>query len=128
MGVAYFIQLDAEDQNLASTVDGPNLAEASDILNQVAMSIGLRALDEFLSGSPDNIEEFDLDPNAGPEEEIWFEPAEGIDWFGKMAAHIEANPDAVSDAPAVLADLRNFRNALAKIANLKARWHLRMDF
>jgi len=135
MSTAYFIVLDRKVRGFDPSVNGKALAHESKRLDKVAKELGLRALDDFVSYSPEEFREMmeglgaDEDEVAGmtvPEQQ-WFAPKEGLAWVAKVTANVRANPAAVKDAKAVLADLDQFREVLEQAKAARVRWNLQID-
>lgn len=129
MSVAYFIELDDENLDLATAVDGKLLAHAADDLNALALRIGLEPLDTFLGASDEMLDAFDVDPDTVPDANRWFDAEHGIRWFASMADRLQKFPNAVDDAAALIAELEDFKNVLERVAVAEAgaKWHLAVD-
>src|SRR5262245_39673756 len=99
MGAAYFIVLDRENHGFDTMVNGKDLAREAKRLDKIAKALGLPSLDEYVSYSPEEaramMENLGVEPSeaAGMElpEAKWYDPQEGLDWVGKVSAHIRAH-------------------------------------
>ena len=122
MGVAYYVCLDIGNVSPAS--DGKVLAEASDELNSIATSLGLKQLDDFFGASEEVLAEYDVEEvAAGP----WFDPEEGVEWFRRMIVHLKENPWGTRNSADVVAELADFMGVLITAGKLGAKWHLEVD-
>jgi hypothetical protein len=136
MSTAYFIVLDNSDHGFDTTVNGKFLSKNAKQLEKIAKSLGIRMLDDFISYSPDEaramMEDLGSDPAEIAKMELpeqkWFDPQEGLELVGKLAAHVQENPSAVKNAKGVLADLGEYQEVFEKANAIGARWNLRMDF
>ncbi len=136
MSAALFIVLDRKDPGFDTMVNGRFLSQNSERLGQIAESLRMRALEEYISYSPDEaramMEDFGTDPaeiaaTALPEQQ-WYDPQEGLDLVAKLTDAIRANPKAVKNAKGVLADLQEYKEVLEKAREIGARWNLAVDF
>ena len=136
MSAAYFIVLDNSDPGFDTMVNGKFLSKNAKQLEKIAKSLGIRTLDDFVSCSPDEaramMEDLGSDPaeiaNMELPEQKWFDPQEGLELVGKLAAHVQANPTAVKYSKGVLADLGEYQVVLEKAKAIGARWNLQVDF
>ncbi|MBA3484658.1 MAG: hypothetical protein H0T51_22870 [Pirellulales bacterium] len=98
----------------------------------MTQSSGLRDINEFVSASPDDLmataEELGIELPNEPPPEAWFAPEEGLSWISQLQRHLTANPNAVGDADAVLADLAEYREVLDTAKANDVRWHFAVDF
>jgi hypothetical protein len=136
MSAAYFIVLDNSDPGFDTMVNGKFLSKNAKQLEKIAKSLGIRTLDDFVSCSPDEaramMEDLGSDPaeiaNMELPEQKWFDPQEGLELVGKLAAHVQTNPTAVKNSKGVLADLGEYQVVLEKAKAIGARWNLQVDF
>ena len=136
MSTAYFIVLDNSDHGFDTTVNGKFLSKHAKQLEKIAKTLGIRTLDDFISYSPDEaramMEDLGSDPAEIAKMELpeqkWFDPQEGLELVGKLAAHLKTNPSAMKNTNGVLADLAEYQEVLEKAKAIGARWNLRMDF
>lgn len=128
MSLAYYIVLDDEDPGFDTFVNGKALAH-EDGLNELCAALGLKSFDDYLTMSGDELsdllgEDIELPEGSG---EQWFDADEGLRWIEALAAHIRANPSAVTDAEGCLSDLEEYADVLKKTAAAGAHWHLSID-
>ena len=100
MGVAYFIVLDNSDPGFDPYVCGKAIAREGTRLARVAKSLGLRELDEYVSGDEDAAglaAEFGLDEDIQAPAEQWFDPDEGLQWVASVRDHLQATPRRPSE-------------------------------
>jgi hypothetical protein len=136
MSAAYFIVLDNSDPGFDTMVNGKFLSRNAKQLEKIAQSLAIRTLDDFISYSPDEaramMENLGSDPAEIAKMELpeqkWFDPQEGLELVGKMAAHVQKNPSAVKNPKGVLADLGEYQVVLEKAKAIGARWNLQVDF
>jgi hypothetical protein len=129
MSVAYYIVLDNDDPGFAPFVNGKSLAKESGKLDAICDKLGIKRFEAFIAMSEDDIsdmlgEEVELPEGEG---EQWFEADEGIALVQALISHIEANPKAVKNAAAVLADLAEYAAVLGKAKTANLKWHLNLD-
>ncbi len=77
---------------------------------------------EDMGTDPGDIEGMEL-----PEQK-WHDPREGLEWVGRVSAHVRANPSSVRNPKGVLADLEEYRTVLEQAEAVGARWNLQIDF
>lgn len=132
MSVAYYIVLDVDEPGFDPFVNGKALAHATEELDELCLKSGLPVLESFMGQGMDEFEEMleeDYELPEGEEgDEKWFEPQEGIDWVQSLLAAISQNPSSVTEAEAVLDDLKEYMEVLEKAKGIHARWHLALDF
>jgi hypothetical protein len=136
MSVAFFIVLDRQDPGFDTMVNGKYLARDAERLAGIARSLGMPALEDYVSYAPDEARAMMEDLGAAPEdieaaelpEQRWFDAQEGLDLVAKLADHVRTNPAAVKNAKGVLADLREYKEVLEKAQEIGARWNLGVDF
>ncbi|OYU44540.1 MAG: hypothetical protein CFE44_12380 [Burkholderiales bacterium PBB4] len=132
MSVAYFIELDDEDPGFETFVNGKAVAHAIEDLDALCEREGMAKLDDFMGQSMDDVADMlgeDIEmPDDAESDSLWFEAQAGLDAIDALVGAIQKNPDALSDADAVLEDLAEYRAVLQQAAALGARWHLALDF
>jgi hypothetical protein len=136
MSVAFFIALDKSDPGFDTMVNGKYLAQNAERLAAIARLLGTRALEDYVSYSPDEARAMMEDLGGDPEEieatalpeQQWFDAQEGLDLVAKLTDHVRANPRAVKNAKGVLADLREYKEVFEKAKEIGARWNLGVDF
>ena len=122
MGVAYYVRLDKG--NIAAESNGKLLAEASDELDGIATSLGLKGLDDFFGASEEVLAEYGVENvAAGP----WFDPEEGVEWFRRMIAYLKVNPSGIGNSADVVVELTDFMGVLIMAGKLGAKWRLAVD-
>jgi hypothetical protein len=136
MSAAFFIVLDRKDLGFDTMVNGKFLSQGAKRLEKIAKSLGICPLEEYVSYSPEEaramMEDMGTDPDdvAGMElpEQKWYDPQEGLDWVGRVSAHVRANPSSVRNPKGMLADLEEYRTVLEQAKQVGARWNLQVDF
>jgi hypothetical protein len=126
MSVAYFIVLDLPEPGFDPFVNGKSLAHEAQRINELAETLGLRQLDDYLGGVPEEL--LDELPELAEAETAWFEPAEGITWAEALIESLSANPSPLRDADGVLADLEDCRQVFRQAADVGARWQFQIDY
>ncbi len=136
MGNAYFVSVD-EDPDLSADMDGKALADNADQLEDLAKSLGISSLEDFMAMDSDEDEEESEDFEAedddepaafDPPDQSWFDPAEGLDVVTQLMDGVKENPEDFVDADGLLEDLENLSFILEKALDLGARWHLSIDY
>ena len=132
MGAAYFIALDNLDPGFDPFVNGKAIARHATRLSKLASSLGLKCVDDYVSMNGDDaaaaLAEFDLGEEVQAPAEQWFDADEGLAWIARLRMHLQANPKAVKDAEAVVADLLEYERVLTQAKSVGAKWHLAVDF
>lgn len=132
MSVAYYVVLDVEEPGFDAFVNGKAVAHAAEELEALCQQSGLQTLDSFLGqGMEDFADLLDEDielPDGDDGQAKWFDPAEGIALIESIVSAIQQNPAALSCSAEVLEDLEEYRAVLEKAREIKAKWHLALDF
>jgi hypothetical protein len=68
MGAAYFIVLDQKDPGFDTMVNGKSLSKEAKRLERIAKSLGVRALDDYVSYSPEEARAIMEDLGSDPAE------------------------------------------------------------
>jgi hypothetical protein len=134
--MAFFIVLDRENPGFDTMVNGKFLAKDAEQLEKITDSLGLRALEAYVSYSPEEaramMEDMEVDPDEIEgiklPERVWYDPQEGLDWIAKVGANVRANPSGVKNAEGVLEDLDEYRSVLEQAKGIGARWNLQVEF
>ena len=127
MSLAYFIVLDRQTPGIDPFVDGKFLAREAGRINQVAGTLGLPLLDDFVDYN--SVEELGIDLGdweGRPSD--WFTPKDGLAWVEALIAYFEARPEVLAHPSDVLADLHACREVLETARTVEARWHFAVDF
>lgn len=126
MGVAYYISLDREDVDFDPMIDGKRVAKAGDLLNRIAKENYLPEVMHFFGMDGTDIEsllgESDI-PDAGG----WHDSGKGSEYFARLAELVSRRADA-SKHKALVEELQEFSQVLAKAKAAGAQWRLAMDF
>jgi len=129
--LALFIVAEQAVDGVQPDVDGKALGRCSQ-LDRLAKQAGVRPLMEFFSQDPAEAKSF-LEgeglpvPPGGLPREQWFPSDDGLVTVRALLAQLAANPRAVPNAAAVVADLQEFETVLAALAAAGTRWHLAVD-
>ena len=129
MSVAYYIVLDNAQPGFETFVNGKFLARDTQQMDAVCKKLGIRAFDDFLTMSEDDIsdmlgEEIELPEGEG---EQWFTPEEGMAFVTALITHLKANPQDVKNSQGVLEDLAEYAEVFEKVQGIGAKWHLNLD-
>lgn len=146
MSVALFIVAERPVEGLDTFVDGKALAhcrpseskarggrQTENYLEVLARAAGVRPLMEFISESPEDVQELldeedeDLPVIEVPPER-WFLASEGLATVRGLLSQLSADPDGTAESEHVIADLRQFETILARLDAEGVRWHLSVDF
>jgi hypothetical protein len=127
MGVAIYLVLDNDQPGFDVDIDGKALAKAGTKLAKLCKTLGMPAIDHFVSVSDaeltDILDEADL-PELATQ---WFPAAEGLHYFRKIAEHLRANPDVLPRATDVIADIEQILRVLEQAQQIAANWRLSLD-
>ncbi|CAM2066862.1 hypothetical protein SCOR_15890 [Sulfidibacter corallicola] len=142
---AYFIELDQNDPGFDPFVNGKYLAREAEALNDIANSLGVNTLDDWLSeevedyledvaemndlDDDDDDEEFGEDQSDEGEEKkgTWFEAEEGINWLQTLVGHLEEHEDELNNQQQVTDELNEYLEVLEQAEAVGARWRLALD-
>ena len=121
MGAALYIALERQISNFDSFLNGKALSKASDQLDVIATSLGVRPLMEFFSAAPDMTAEF-LDEGTEPPLQSWFSASDGLATVRALHSHLNAAPSAVPRHDMVLADLSDMERVLTTASVRGVGW------
>ena len=127
MGAALYIALEREIPDFDPFLNGKALSRASDQLDSIATSLGVRPLMEFFSADPDMAAEF-LDEGTEIPPQSWFPASDGLATVRALHAHLAANSSAVPQQEMVLEDLSDMDRVLTKASEHSVGWCLQVDF
>lgn len=125
MGVAYYIALDLEDPGFDHAVDGKTVADAEDLLSELAQANDLPDVMSFFGMDGDELASI-LGEGDIPDCGEWHDSGEGQKYFERMADLVEKRADAV-ELSELVAELREFAAILGNAHALGAKWRLAMD-
>lgn len=128
MGASLFIALNTEVPGVSVTsVDGKYLLRNLDRLNEVAGTLAVRPIADFISVSPEDTAEFleGVDGSLQIPPEQWFEAEEGLRTINSLLSHAGLhNPPEEN----LLRDLRDCKNVLEAAIAAHAMFHFSVDF
>lgn len=136
MSLAFFIVLDNPEPGFDTFVNGKHLAHC-DELEEITQRLGIADIYDYCDGDAEGMygedgEEYD-DGGEGDgglldaSQYAWFDPAEGISYFGKIKAYLENDGAAIPNVNGIIEDLDEFLELLYKAAAIDAKWHLQLD-
>lgn len=136
MSVALYIALEKEIADFDAFVNGKAVGRAEEeVLEKICVDLGVPPLMVFFSQDPDELADFhddELGEEAPEVDELpteeWFDAAAGLVTVHALADHLEANPEAIDNATAIVEDLREYQQVLERLKKEKVRWHFAMDF
>ena len=125
MGVAYYISLDVEGTDFDTTVDGKTIANADEMLNEIASENDMPELMSFFGMGGEELgdilgEEDMLD--AGE----WHDSGEGAVYFRRLAQLVGRRSDSGS-LVSLIEELNEFASILEKAHSIGAKWQMGMD-
>ena len=127
MGVAFYIALEQDIPDFDPMMDGKGVSGATDELEAMAATLGVRPLMEFFSINPDLASEFLEEGGEMPKEE-WFAASEGLVTVEALQTHLIANPSLLPRQEMVLEDLADMHRVLAAASAAGIAWCLAIDF
>ena len=127
MGAALYIALERQIPGFDPFLNGKALSQASDELDAIATSLGVRPLMEFFSADPDMAAEF-LDDGTEAPPQTWFPASDGLATICAIHAHLTANPSTMPKSDKVLADLSDMERILTTASEHGVGWSLQVDF
>ena len=127
MGAALYVALEREIPDFDPFLNGKALSQASDQLDTLAASLGVRPLMEFFSADPDMAAEFLAEGTAAPPQS-WFPASDGLATIRALHANLTDNPSAVPKHDMVLEDLTDMKRILTTAYEHGVGWCLQVDF
>ena len=127
MGAALYIALEREIPDFDPFLNGKALSQASDELDSIATSLGVRPLMGFFSADPEMAAEF-LDEGTEIPPQSWFPASDGLATVRALHSHLTTNPSAVPKQDMVLEDLSDMERVLMKASEQGVGWSLQVDF
>ncbi len=128
MSVAFYIELDQEDTDFETFVDGKSIAHAFEALTSFSKSNGLKSIEEYvyqdISEFADEFEGMGMDV---PEQmEQWFDAEEGIIWATDMINTLKTKSPAFSSKE-IIDDFKCYLEIFENAKKVDAKWHLAVD-
>ncbi len=128
MSVAFYIELDQEDTDFETFVDGKSIAHESEALTSFSKSNGLKSIEEYvyqdISEFADEFEGMGMDV---PEQmEQWFDAEEGIIWATDMINTLKTKNPAFSSKE-IIDDFKCYLEIFENAKKVNAKWHLAVD-
>ncbi len=132
MSVAFYIVPERQIEGFSHFVNGKALGHIrEDQLTKLCQRLGVKPLASFYSQVPDELADFLDDEGFGvieAPETTWFEAADGLATIHALIRHLQDNPNDLHNASNCLADLYEYRDVLARLAEEGIRWFLALDF
>jgi hypothetical protein len=131
MGSSYFITLQSNIPDFDPMMDGKSIAKASETLDEIATSLGVRPLMEFFSANPANVASMlgdDIGDDIELPTQVYFPAVEGLATVQALLAHLRANPDKLHKPESVLDDLAIMEEILLVAYEEGVDWCLDIDF
>ena len=124
MGAAYFIVLERKIDGLDATMDGKQLAKSAELLDAIALELGVRPISEFISIDPKQAAEFMGDEGVDAADiELppvrQFSAQEGLATVNALMMRPEAQ--------SALEDLKDCERVLKTAAQHGVGWHFEVD-
>lgn len=135
MAASMYIVVEGEDPGYNTFVNGRALARHEDALERVALRIGARPLIEFFSADENSLALL-IEEGAGDKDLMrklpppqWYGAADGLATVRGLVEQLEHDPQQLgSEGPAVLEELREYQEVLAKTVIKGLRWHLAVSW
>ena len=136
MSAAFFIVLDNNEPGFDTMVNGKSLSRDAEKLDEIAQTLGIRSLEEYVSYLPEDARAMMEDFGTAPEEieaaslpaQQWYNAEDGLEMVTRLADYIRAHPTSVNNPKGVLDDLQEFQEVFEKAKGIGARWNLQVDF
>ncbi|MBX3176155.1 MAG: hypothetical protein KF886_02235 [Candidatus Hydrogenedentes bacterium] len=96
-------------------------------LDRLCKKLRVRSLSSFRSEDTEALQaSLHYEGYALPEmpELTWFSAADGLETVRALAAHLEANPDALEDGESIAAELREYECILDRFDKEGIRWYM----
>ncbi len=129
MGAALYIVLDREVAGFNATeVCGKAIGSNYEVLEELAHSVGVRSLGDFVSISESDAA--DMFGDNAPEDvsgETWFEAADGIASVRQLLQTLSSTSSEIPNLNATRSDLQTILNQLELARGHGAKFHVAMD-
>ena len=128
MGVAFYIELDKEDVDFETFVDGKSIAQAFDKLTIFSQNNGLKSIEDYVYQDVSEFaEEFeDMGMDVPEQMEQWYDAEEGISWATDMIKNLETkSPEFATEY--VIDDFKCYLEIFENAKKVDAKWHLAVD-
>ena len=130
-----YIVVEGEDPGYNIFVNGRALARHEDALEKLALRIGARPLIEFFSADENSLALL-IEEGAGNQDLMrklpppqWYSAADGLSTVEGLVEELKRDPQQLgSEGQAVLEELREYREVLAKTGARQLRWHLAVSW
>lgn len=130
-----YIVVEGEDPGYNIFVNGRALARHEDGLEKVALRIGTRPLIEFFSADENSLALL-IEEGAGNQELLrklpppqWYSASDGLATVNALVEELERDPQQLgSEGRAVVDELREYQEVLAKTETRRLRWHLAVSW
>ena len=135
MAASMYIVVEGEDPGYNIFVNGRALARHEDALEKLALRIGARPLIEFFSADENSLALL-IEEGAGNQDLMrklpppqWYSAADGLSTVEGLVEELKRDPQQLgSEGQAVLEELREYREVLAKTGARQLRWHLAVSW
>jgi hypothetical protein len=115
-----------EDENLDYDMDGTALCASIELLDSLADQLGVVPLMSLVSASEED-RELIAEAGGDLEEEVWFEPSDGLEAVRAFMAALESG-SVVGVAEGVEQDLADLEALLVDADEAETRFHLAIDY
>ena len=127
MGAAIYVTFEEDIPGLDTFMNGKALLKASDQVDAIAKSLGVRPLMEFFSIDPDMASEFVANDSVQISPRTWFSADEGLKTARALRTHLTANPSLVPKQHMVFDDLTDIERLLSAASEHSVRWNFSID-
>jgi len=135
MAASMYIVVEGEDPGFDIFVNGRSLVRHEDVLEHLALRLGVRPLIEFFSADENSMSLL-IEEGAGNPELIrqlpppqWYSPADGLATVRVLLESLDENPQLLgAEGPQVASELREYAVVLEKTQARNMRWHLAVSW
>jgi len=135
MAASMYIVVEGEDPGYDIFVNGRSLARNEDVLERLALGLGVRPLIEFFSADENSMALL-IEEGAGDPELLrrlpppqWYTAEDGLATVEALRGALGADPQQLgSDGVGVLAELEEYATVLGKTKARGLRWHLAVSW
>ena len=135
MAASMYIVVEGEDPGYDIFVNGRALARNEDVLERLALDLGVRPLIEFFSADENSMSLL-IEEGAGNPDLIrrlpppqWYHPLDGLTTVRALLQALSDDPHQLgSEGEPIISELMEYAQVLEKTINKKLRWHLAVSW
>lgn len=128
MGVAYYVMLENEDNEIDIDMSGKGIAKDVELLDRIAKDMAIIPLSDFYSMDEESflnlLDESDISMEM--KDASWFNPKDGLKTVQSLLKYVTENDVKINKY--TVTDLEDFERILKEAVSQNIKWHLAIDF